>query len=44
MTLAEDPARSHEMGLAGRAYIEAHFDRTALAEELVEILEDMVGL
>lgn len=42
LILAKDPARSHEMGLAGRAYIEKNFDRTALAEELVEILEGMV--
>ncbi len=43
VALAKDPARSHEMGLAGRAYIEKHFDRAALAEKLVGILEEMVG-
>ena len=40
--LADDPARSQEMGLAGRAYIEENFDRATLAEELTGILEEMV--
>ena len=41
--LAADLARSREMGLSGRRYIEEHFDRTLLAEQLIEILEEMVG-
>ena len=40
--LAADPARSREMGLAGRRYVEENFDRTALAEQLMGILEEMV--
>ncbi|MBT3315395.1 MAG: glycosyltransferase family 4 protein [Anaerolineae bacterium] len=43
LSLAKDDARSREMGLVGRAYIEAHFDRAALAEKLTELLEEMVG-
>jgi len=42
-TLAADPARSQEMGLSGRRYIEEHFDRAALAEQLMGILEEMVN-
>lgn len=41
--LAKDPAKSRSMGLAGRAYIEKHFERAALAEKLVMILEEMLG-
>ena len=40
--LATDPEKSRTMGLAGRTYVEAHFDRAALAEELTGILEEMV--
>ena len=40
--LATDPEKSRAMGLAGRRYIEEHFDRAVLAEELTEILEEMV--
>ncbi|MBT3336618.1 MAG: glycosyltransferase family 4 protein [Anaerolineae bacterium] len=42
MTLAKDPARSREMGQAGRTYVEERFDRAKLADELVGILEEMV--
>jgi len=42
-TLAVDPARSQKMGLAGRRYIEEHFDRAALAEQLTSVLEEMVN-
>ncbi len=41
--LAANPAQSREMGLSGRRYIEEHFDRAALAEQLTGILEEMVG-
>ena len=41
--LATDPEKSRALGLAGRRYIEEHFDRAALAEELTGILEKMVG-
>ena len=41
--LAANPVQSQEMGLAGRRYIEEHFDRAELAEQLSKILEEMVG-
>jgi hypothetical protein len=31
------------MGLAGRKYLEEHFSRSALAEKLAGILEDVLG-
>ena len=40
--LAVDQPRSRQMGLAGRKYLEEHFSRSALADKLVGILEDMV--
>ena len=44
MALAKDPARSQEMGLAGRAYIEEYFNRADLADKLVGIVEEMTEL
>ena len=41
-TLADDPQAAREMGLAGRGYIEEHFDRTKLAEQLRQLLESML--
>ena len=41
-SLAADRARSREMGLIGRKYLEEHFDRSALAARLVDIMENMV--
>ncbi len=41
--LASNPARSQDMGLAGRRYVEEHFDRAALAEQLTGVLEEMAG-
>ena len=41
-TLAADRARAQQMGLAGRKYLEEHFDRSALADRLVGIMENMV--
>ena len=41
-TLAADRSRSHQMGLAGREYLEEHFSRSAVAEKLAEIMEEMV--
>ena len=40
--LAENPKKSQEMGLAGRDYVEKHFDRAESAEQLLTILEAMV--
>ena len=39
--LADDPRRGREMGLAGRKYMEKHFNRRALAEKLALLVEDM---
>lgn len=36
--LAADPAAARRMGLAGRAYLEKHFERGALAKQLEEII------
>ncbi len=41
--LAADPARSQRMGLAGRRYVEANFNRRASAEKLAGLLEEMRG-
>ena len=40
--LAKNPALSRKMGVKGRAYVEKYFDRTRTAEQLVEILEEML--
>jgi glycosyltransferase involved in cell wall biosynthesis len=40
--LAADQARSRQMGLAGRRYLEEHFSRSAVAEKLVGLMEEMV--
>jgi glycosyltransferase involved in cell wall biosynthesis len=42
-SLAADRARARRMGLAGRSYLEAHFSRSALADQLAAILEDMLA-
>jgi glycosyltransferase involved in cell wall biosynthesis len=39
--LAANPARSRQMGLAGRKYLEEHFSRSAIAEKLVKVMEEM---
>ena len=41
--LASDPEKSREMGMNGRKYLEQNFSREAIAEKLVELLEEMVG-
>jgi glycosyltransferase involved in cell wall biosynthesis len=40
--LAADQARSRQMGLAGRKYLEEHFSRSALATKLAGLMDDMV--
>jgi glycosyltransferase involved in cell wall biosynthesis len=40
--LVMDPARSREMGLAGRKYLEEHFGREAIGENLLGVLEGLV--
>ena len=39
--LAADRAASRRMGLAGRRYLEQHFSRSAVAEKLARIMEEM---
>jgi glycosyltransferase involved in cell wall biosynthesis len=41
-SLAAERQKSCQMGLNGRRYIEAHFDRAALAEKLADLVEEMV--
>jgi glycosyltransferase involved in cell wall biosynthesis len=41
--LADDPALADHMGIQARAYVEAHFDRFALATKLMQIMLGMVG-
>jgi glycosyltransferase involved in cell wall biosynthesis len=41
--LAQNPNRARAMGLSGRAYIESHFNRRILAENLALLLEEMRG-
>jgi glycosyltransferase involved in cell wall biosynthesis len=38
-----DPLKARAMGLAGRQYIETHFNRRDLAEQLSRLLEEMDG-
>ncbi len=40
-TLASDPDRGRQMGAAGRAYVETHFNRVQLAQELAELMAGM---
>ncbi len=40
-TLAADESRRRQMGERGRAYLEAHFSRRALGEQLCQLLETM---
>ncbi len=41
--LADNPERARAMGLRGREYVEAHFDRAILAAQFAEIIETLVG-
>lgn len=41
--LAKDLARSRRMGRNGRRYVEMHFSRSTMADNLVRILEDMIA-
>lgn len=40
--LADTPATTHAMGEAGRAHVEAHFDRAKLAARYVAFLEQVI--
>ena len=39
--LADNPQTGREMGNNGRAYVEAHFDRAALADKLLTVMENI---
>jgi glycosyltransferase involved in cell wall biosynthesis len=41
-SLTRDKESARAMGLRGRVYLEQHFDRSALAEKLVDILSGLV--
>jgi len=39
-SLVGDPQAGRQMGERGRTYVEAHFDRARLADELLKVIED----
>jgi glycosyltransferase involved in cell wall biosynthesis len=39
--LAEHPEQSREMGLRGRKYLEQHFSREQVGEQLIKVLEEL---
>jgi glycosyltransferase involved in cell wall biosynthesis len=41
LRLADDLSQARQMGLNGRAYVEAHFNRAILARHLAEIIEQV---
>jgi glycosyltransferase involved in cell wall biosynthesis len=41
LSMALEPQKAHQMGLAGRSYIEKHFSRAESAEKLALLLEEM---
>lgn len=41
--LADQPEQGRTMGLRGRKYVEAHFNRPDLAEKLARLLEELAG-
>jgi glycosyltransferase involved in cell wall biosynthesis len=41
--MADNPEKTRQMGRAGRAYLEAHFNRVELAEKLERLLREVVG-
>ncbi|MCH7662521.1 MAG: glycosyltransferase family 4 protein [Chloroflexi bacterium] len=40
--MAADPNSSRKMGLAGRAFVGAHFERSSLAQKLLDVMENMM--
>ena len=40
-TMADDPARTRQMGEKGRIYIEKNFNRATIAEQLMSLLEEL---
>ena len=43
INLCGEPAKARAMGRAGRAYLEAHFDRAQLAELMLGVMQATVG-
>ena len=41
LSLSQDPETAQAMGKRGRAYVEAHFDRSVLGEKLADMIEAM---
>jgi glycosyltransferase involved in cell wall biosynthesis len=41
--MADDPEKTRQMGRAGRAYLEEHFNRAELAEKLESLLVEVAG-
>ena len=41
LELAQHPARGREMGMRARQYVEAHFDRARLADQLADLLVNL---
>lgn len=41
LTLASNPIQAQRMGLQGRSYIEANFNRNLLAEKLALLMEEL---
>jgi glycosyltransferase involved in cell wall biosynthesis len=41
LSLALEPQKARQMGLAGRSYVEEHFSRAESAEKLAKLLEEM---
>ena len=42
MTLASDPEKGRAMGMNGRKYLEENFNREKIAENLVNLCENLV--
>jgi glycosyltransferase involved in cell wall biosynthesis len=40
--LAADPSRGHEMGINGRRYVEQHFDRRVVADQMAGLFEELI--
>lgn len=43
VTLADDPSLRESMASAGRAFVTAHYDRDAIAEKYLHLLEELVA-
>ncbi|HLE73702.1 MAG TPA: glycosyltransferase family 4 protein [Anaerolineales bacterium] len=41
--LADDPAKARSLGRAGRATLQAHFDRTQLAKQILRVIQETAG-